>query len=239
LVPPFFVDEEVEKAKEEEEERKQSNIRVKMKKKETGFAGTRKCYLERRRGMGIEGNETHYVVYAEDGLDMLVAAASTSTSGVYNFFEDEEALLVYKTNVLGRVPNAMNIVIPKPGRKIEYGDYNDNVDAGDDKGAKTDKSDMYAAYSSTTKREDFIVLETRKPKWNPKMEAWTMDFKGRAKLASKKNFILIDPDYEDRALFLFGKCTKNRWSFDYAYPMNPLTCLYVALTAFSSKLAVT
>jgi hypothetical protein len=134
----------------------------------------------------------------------------------------------------------MNIVIPKPGRIIEYGDSNDNGEArGDDKGAKADKSDMYAAYLSASKREDFVVLETRKPRWNPKMEAWTMDFKGRAKLASKKNFILIDPDYEDRALFLFGKCTKNRWSFDYAYPMNPLTCLFVALTAFSSKLAVT
>ena len=91
LEPPFFVDEEAEKAKEEAEEEKESNFRIKTtKKKDNGFAGTRKCYLERRRGMGIDGNETHYVVYAEDGLDMLVAATSTSTSGVYNFFEDEE-----------------------------------------------------------------------------------------------------------------------------------------------------
>ena len=83
------------------------------------------------------------------------------------------------------------------------------------------------------------MLNTKKPKWNPKMEAWTMDFKGRAKLASKKNFILIDEDIEDRVLMLFGKVTKNRWSLDYAPPMNPLTCLFVALSAFSSKLVVT
>jgi hypothetical protein len=43
--------------------------------------------------MGLEGNETHYVVYAEDGLDMLVAATSTSTNGVYHFFEDEDDML--------------------------------------------------------------------------------------------------------------------------------------------------
>jgi hypothetical protein len=151
----------------------------------------------------------------------------------------QKALLIYQTNVLGRVPNAMNIVIPKPGHQSDYGDGDT---AGDDsKDSKIDRSSMYAAYSSTAKSEDknFVVLETKKPRWNPKMEAWTMDFKGRAKLASKKNFILIDSDYEDRSLFLFGKCTKNRWSFDYAYPMNPTTCLFVALTAFSSKLAVT
>ena len=35
------------------------------KKKKNGYDGTRRCYLERRRGMGREGTETHYVVYAE------------------------------------------------------------------------------------------------------------------------------------------------------------------------------
>ncbi|GMH82213.1 hypothetical protein TL16_g09184 [Triparma laevis f. inornata] len=248
------------------------------KKSKDGYPGTRKCYLERRRGMGPEGTETHYIVYAEDSLDMLVAATSTPTVGQYYFSESEDdflrhgdhyigqmkstlagtqfhlyddgiskseggsilaelerkqkALLVYQTNVLGRVPNAMNIVIPRPGLDNEFRD-----DATGDKN-QIDSSGMYKAYSNN-ERDKFVMMETKKPKWNPKMEAWTMDFKGRAKLASKKNFILVDPTVDERVLMMFGKVTKNRWSLDYSPPMNPLTCLFVALTAFSSKLAVT
>ncbi|GMI28289.1 hypothetical protein TeGR_g12214, partial [Tetraparma gracilis] len=250
-------------------------------KKKNGYEGTRRCYLERRRGMGREGTETHYIVYAEDSLQMLVAATSTPTNGVYHFTENEDdflrhgdsyigqmkstmggtqfhlyddgismseggrvlpeiarkqqALLVYATNVLGRVPNAMTIVVPKPGKGGAFFDSAAEEGRG---GGGADASTMYKAYSEGNKTE-FVVLNTRKPKWNPKMEAWTMDFKGRAKLASKKNFILVDEDVDDRVLMLFGKVTKNRWSLDYAPPMNPLTCLFVALSSFSSKLVVT
>ena len=31
-------------------------------------------------------------------------------------------------------------------------------------------------------------LKTKKPKWNAELDAWVMDFKGRVKIASKKNF---------------------------------------------------
>ena len=36
------------------------------------------------------------------------------------------------------------------------------------------------------------ILNTKPPRWNAELDAWTMDFKGRVKLASKKNFQLID-----------------------------------------------
>ena len=231
------------------------------------------------------------MIYAEDSLEMLIAATSTNTNGCYRFTEDEDdfrrhgdayvgqmkstmggtqfhlydhgisksegggllpeiarkqhALLVYATNMLGRVPNAMSLVISRPGRG---GAFYDDEGAGDGGGAagkagEKDSSSMYRAYSEIGGKaggEDFVVVRTRRPKWNAKMEAWTMDFKGRAKLASKKNFILTDPnDESDRVLMLFGKVTKNRWSLDYAPPLNPLTCLFVALSAFSSKLVVT
>ena len=194
----------------------------------------------------------------------------------------QQALLVYKTNVLGRVPNAMSLVLPKPGELQTYGDeegegekvdnsvmykaytnnkatkaasqfvvletkkprWNPKMEAWtmDFKGEKVDNSVMYKAYTNnkaTKAASQFVVLETKKPRWNPKMEAWTMDFKGRAKLASKKNFQLVDVEEEERLLMLFGKMTKNRWCLDYSPPMSPLTCLFVALTAFSAKLAVT
>ena len=54
-------------------------------KSTTGYAGMRLCYLERRRGMGPDGNETHYIVYEEDTLTMLCAATTTNTNGTYHF----------------------------------------------------------------------------------------------------------------------------------------------------------
>ena len=149
----------------------------------------------------------------------------------------QQALLVYKTNVMGRIPNAMSIVLPKPGVTTAYYDDETATTAGG--GSKVDGSMMYKAYASKKQKDKFIVLETKKPRWNPKMDAWTMDFKGRAKLASKKNFQLVDIEDQDRILMLFGKMTKNRWCLDYSPPMSPLNCLFVALTAFSAKLAVT
>ena len=111
-------------------------------------------------------------------------------------------------------------------------------------------------------------METRKPKWNDKLDAWTMDFKGRfepqlplplpppqlrnglnprttillgrVKLPSKKNFILVDHNEdEERSLLMFGKVTKNRFTLDFREPFTPTQALFVALTAFASKLAVT
>jgi len=65
-------------------------------------------------------------------------------------------------------------------------------------------------------------------------------FLGRVKLPSKKNFILVDhSEDEERSLLMFGKVTKNRFTLDFREPFTPTQALFVALTAFASKLAVT
>ena len=148
-------------------------------------------------------------------ITWLVPCESSSFSN-----SSQRVLLIYDTNVLGRVPNAMRVVVPRPGVSTST------------------HRNMHSAWQKN--KAEFLEVRTKKPKWNARMEAWTMDFKGRAKLASKKNFILIDPDDEDeRVLMLFGKMTKNRWSLDFSPPLNPITCLFVAVTAFSSKMVVT
>jgi len=94
---------------------------------------------------------------------------------------------------------------------------------------------------------------TRKAKWNPKLNMWTLDFQSRVKRASKKNFQLLhvaagDAPHRDAASssssssnhhqvkLLFGKVSKNRFSLDFAPPFAPATALFVALTTFASKL---
>lgn len=95
------------------------------------------------------------------------------------------------------------------------------------------------------------LLATRKPRWNDKMEAWTMDFKGRVIKASKKNFQLVavplafasDPstytaESSSTPALLFGKVEKDRYSLDFAAPLGPTQAFAIALTTFASKLAV-
>lgn len=87
-----------------------------------------------------------------------------------------------------------------------------------------------------------ISLSSRQPDWNEELDAWTMDFRGRATLASKKNFQLVTPrqrdDEEPRVLFLMGKRGKDIYSLDFAYPLSPTAAFGIALTTFAQKFAV-
>ena len=112
-----------------------------------------------------------------------------------------------------------------------------------------------------------VLLKTRKPQWSDSAQAWTLNFKGRVKLASKKNFMLVDQTDETEAvLMLFGRCVflylsfpialsnlalnssahislrrvgRNRFSLDYREPLSVLQVTAVALSSFASKMLVT
>ena len=69
-------------------------------------------------------------------------------------------------------------------------------------------------------RRGSINLRSRAPEYNPRLQGFCLDFFGRARLASVRNFQLVDadrppqagdPDAERGCLLLFG-----RWSGDRA-----------------------
>ena len=68
-------------------------------------------------------------------------------------------------------------------------------------------------------------LKTRKPIWSDDLEAWTMDFHGRVKLASKKNFLLVSENAPTDVLMLFGKVAKSTFSLDYKAPLTVMQAL--------------
>ena len=102
------------------------------------------------------------------------------------------------------------------------------------------------------RRRCFFVRPDAPPSsqvWNDELHAWTLNFNGRAKRASKKNFLLTPPvegtkegttTKEDGRVFLrFGKMSKSRFSLDFRDPFSPLVALGVAVTTFAKKRAVT
>jgi Tub family len=96
------------------------------------------------------------------------------------------------------------------------------------------------------------VLMTRKPRWSDRLDAWTMDFRGRVVKASKKNFQLVAvplahrddneiyvTDHSSAPTLMFGKVAKDRYSLDFAPgSLGPVQAFCIALSTFASKLAV-
>ena len=106
---------------------------------------------------------------------------------------------------------------------------------------------QYAAVEQTEQAQ-LLLLDTKKPEWSEKLQAWTLNFAGRVKAASKRNFMLvIEQDNAELVsefgskipLLRFGKISKDRYALDFQYPLSPVQALGIALTTFASKLMVT
>lgn len=58
------------------------------------------------------------------------------------------------------------------------------------------------------------VLSNKKPEWNDRVGGYMLNFKGRAKKASIKNFIIEDEtkeseDPDEREIMMFGKLDED------------------------------
>ena len=63
-----------------------------------------------------------------------------------------------------------------------------------------------------------------------------LNFGGKVKKASIKNFILEDNDNPDNVRMLFGKIDDNDFRMDIGNPLSPFIGLAIALSAFGSKI---
>ena len=115
----------------------------------------------------------------------------------------------------------MKIIVPRVGARLESGDM--------------------ARYYDSGKLDMLHVCHTKKPTFNKQLDAWTMDFRGRVKIASKKNFQICCDDIlnGNQVLMVFGKVSKNHFSLDVRTPLTVGGAFAVALTSFADKLAVT
>jgi len=93
-----------------------------------------------------------------------------------------------------------------------------------------------------------LTPQTKKPSWNEELSAWTLNFNGRVKAASKKNFLLtgeignesMEHEFGEDATFLrFGKITKTRFTLDFQAPITPFIAIAIACSSFAKKMAVT
>jgi len=108
--------------------------------------------------------------------------------------------------------------------------------------------------SALSARTQAVRLRTKVPEWNEEMQSYTLDYNGRARLASAKNFQLEAVDEaataegsrrarvkgrrrkSRRAAALagvklqFGKYDDNTFNLDYSHPLCGMQALAIALT---------
>lgn len=83
-----------------------------------------------------------------------------------------------------------------------------------------------------------VHMENLKPEWNIKMDCYTLNFYGRVKKASAKNFQIIIPGDTDNILLQHGKVSKNEFNLDFREPFSPLFAFAVSLAAIGKKRVV-
>lgn len=86
---------------------------------------------------------------------------------------------------------------------------------------------------------------SRQPEFSPRLGGYCLDFYGRARLASVRNFQLIDPDEgplmagdeEARAKLLFGRWSEDEFRLDAKAPFSIVDSFSIAVSSFATKLA--
>ncbi|CAD8062649.1 unnamed protein product [Paramecium primaurelia] len=79
----------------------------------------------------------------------------------------------------------------------------------------------------------------RKPKWDPKLQTFILNFYERVKISSIKNFQIVLKDEIPEKIYLqFGKWDKHYFNLDIAAPFSPLIAFMIALSNYDQKLQV-
>ena len=77
-----------------------------------------------------------------------------------------------------------------------------------------------------------------KPRWSEKMQCYCLNFYGRVKKASAKNFQIIRPNETDDILLQHGKFAKMEYSIDFRDPFSPLFAFAISLVSIGKKRVV-
>ena len=99
---------------------------------------------------------------------------------------------------------------------------------------------MEVALSGETERS-VCKLQNKNPHWNEGMHCWCLNFRGRVKLASVKNFQLVQDnasvDQEENIVMQFGKVDNDVFILDYNPKlMSPIQAFATALSTFNGRM---
>jgi len=175
------------------------------------------------------GNE--YVIY-DDGVAPKKAGALDRGDREIRL---ETGAIIYSVNVVAAQPRDMTVVLPETAKAETTGGVTNGIISGFKAGRNVGT----------------FVLQQKKPKWNERTQSYNLNFHGRVKLASVKNFILIyvgqsrtenselvNTDEREREALLFGKLNEqDHFTMDCRWPLSPMQAFSICISSFDPKLA--
>lgn len=111
----------------------------------------------------------------------------------------------------------------------------------------------FGTCSSTTEKDELLVLKNKAPRWHEQLQCWCLNFNGRVTVASVKNFQLVasssalenngtgggggGQEQENNVVLQFGKVGKDIFTMDYQYPISAFQAFAICLSSFDTKIA--
>lgn len=78
--------------------------------------------------------------------------------------------------------------------------------------------------------------QNKAPKWDDRVNAYVLNFKGRVTEASVKNFQLVNGEDPDTIYLQFGRTGKEVFNIDFRYPFSPFQAFALCLSSLDHKL---
>jgi hypothetical protein len=93
------------------------------------------------------------------------------------------------------------------------------------------KSSLFETYLNVT------YLNTKTAWWNIELGAFVLNFGGRVKVASVKNFQLCERNAQDH-IMQFGRIEgRHAFTMDFQYPLTPTQAFAIAISSLQSKIS--
>jgi hypothetical protein len=116
-------------------------------------------------------------------------------------------------------------------------DHNDKLSPLSPKHEK-DKDKEQESSGGQSTPEESIVLENKLPRWHELLQCWCLDFGGRVKCASVKNFQLVSQHDPEEIILQFGKVDADVFTMDFKPKLlSAQQAFMICLSTFDSKLS--
>jgi len=164
---------------------------------------------------------TEYVLY-NNGCN-----PKNSEHVVYDHIRKELALIIYKSNLMDTEgPRKINCMIPKL-----------REDGFPEVFKSQDSDRLLDTYrSGDLKKIDLFVNSV--PKWDTKVNAYVLDFKGRVTQPSVKNFLLVPVADDQKIVLTFGRVGADKFTMDFTHPLTPIQAFGICLSSFDTKISL-
>jgi len=161
----------------------------------------------------------------------------------YETIDHEIGAITYTANLLGNRPRVMDVCIPRihsvNGQSVRNqvdGDASDDVSMLNKLKSLSQVTEDET--DSTLDNLGLMSLQNRPPWWNVELNAFVLNFGGRVRVASVKNFQLCERNNHENIMLQFGRIEgRHSFTMDLSYPLSPVQAFAVAISSLQSKIS--